>query len=218
MAAQQNFRSAFNGFNREDVVHYLEYLNSKHASEISQLNSELDYLRSQLAAAPETESVPAPATEEQAAQIQELLDSCNEKDALLETMLSEADALKADAADKDAKIAQLQAELEALKAENAQLMQKPAATVNMEAELEAYRRAERVERKAKERAELIYHRVNGTLADATVKVDDAAALIGNLTEQVVARLSELQNAVTGSKAALKDAADTMYSLRPEAEE
>ncbi len=219
MAAQQNFRSAFNGFNREDVVHYLEYLNSKHASEISQLNSELDYLRSQLAAAPETEteSVPAPATEEQAAQIQELLDSCNEKDALLETMLSEADVLKADAADKDAKIAQLQAELEALKAENAQLMQKPATTVNMEAELETYRRAERVERKAKERAELIYHRVNGTLADATVKVDDAAALIGNLTEQVVVQLSELQNAVTGSKAALKDAADTMYSLRPEPE-
>ena len=33
MAAPQNFRSAFNGFNREDVVHYLEYLNSKHQNQ-----------------------------------------------------------------------------------------------------------------------------------------------------------------------------------------
>ena len=29
MASSQNFRTAFNGFNREDVVHYLEYINTK---------------------------------------------------------------------------------------------------------------------------------------------------------------------------------------------
>ena len=28
MAAFQNFRSALNGFNREDVVHYIEYTNN----------------------------------------------------------------------------------------------------------------------------------------------------------------------------------------------
>ena len=48
MAAPQNFRSAFNGFNREDVVRYLEYINAKHASEINQLNSEADFLRNKL--------------------------------------------------------------------------------------------------------------------------------------------------------------------------
>ena len=36
MAASQNFRSAFNGFNREDVVHYLEYLNTKHTNQVNQ--------------------------------------------------------------------------------------------------------------------------------------------------------------------------------------
>ena len=46
MPAPQNFRSAFNGFNREDVVRYLEYINAKHAAQVSQLTSEADYLRS----------------------------------------------------------------------------------------------------------------------------------------------------------------------------
>ena len=42
MAASQNFRSAFNGFNREDVVHYLEYLNTKHTNQVNQLTAEND--------------------------------------------------------------------------------------------------------------------------------------------------------------------------------
>ena len=45
MAAPQNFRSAFNGFNREDVVHYLEYLNAKHTNQINQLTAENEALR-----------------------------------------------------------------------------------------------------------------------------------------------------------------------------
>ena len=39
--AQQTFRSALNGFHREDVVRYIEFLNAQHAAEITQLNSEL---------------------------------------------------------------------------------------------------------------------------------------------------------------------------------
>ena len=70
MAAQQNFRSAFNGFNREDVVQYIQYLNSKHASEISQLHSELEYLRSRQAAVSEE---PAPV---------QGCENCAEKDGL----------------------------------------------------------------------------------------------------------------------------------------
>ena len=37
MATPQNFRSAFNGFNRQDVVHYLEYINTKHQDQINSL-------------------------------------------------------------------------------------------------------------------------------------------------------------------------------------
>jgi len=48
MSTPQNFRSAFNGFNREDVASYLEYLNSKHTAQINQLTSEADFLRTKL--------------------------------------------------------------------------------------------------------------------------------------------------------------------------
>ena len=184
MTAQQNFRTAFNGFNREDVVHYIEYLNARHAAEISQLNSELDYLRSKQPEALPTPE-PDPVIEQQAARIRELFDRCKE----------------------------LEAELEALKAEKSQ----PSA-VSQAAELEAYRRAERVERLARERAEQICHQVNGTLADATVRVDKAAALLSGVTDQVAAHLEQLQTAVASSRQALTDAAASMYALRPEAEE
>ena len=40
MSAPQTFRSAFNGFNREDVVHYLEYINTKYQNQIDQLTAE----------------------------------------------------------------------------------------------------------------------------------------------------------------------------------
>ena len=41
MAAFQNFRSAVGGFNREDVVHYIEFLNSKHNAAVNQLRADL---------------------------------------------------------------------------------------------------------------------------------------------------------------------------------
>ncbi|MBO5952965.1 MAG: hypothetical protein J6Q53_02420 [Oscillospiraceae bacterium] len=48
MAAFQNFRSALNGFNREDVVHYIEFVNNKHSAQVNQLNTEIQSLRAEL--------------------------------------------------------------------------------------------------------------------------------------------------------------------------
>ena len=197
MAVQMNFRSAFNGFNREDVVHYIEYLNTKHAGEVSQLNTELDYLRNRQTELPEPQTAEAPDADivaQQAARIRELFDRCNA----------------------------LEEELKAMQAEKAQLTeqlegahrQQNSAQCRMEEELEAYRRAERTERYARERAENLYRQANGALADATVKVDDAANQVSQMTDRVIAQLTDLQNAVLGSKQALRDAAATMYTIRP----
>ena len=41
MAGMQNFRSAFHGFNREDVVSYIEYMNHQHNAQVTQLNTQL---------------------------------------------------------------------------------------------------------------------------------------------------------------------------------
>ena len=42
MAMPQRFRSAINGFNREDVVNYIEYLNNSHNNQVAQLRNQLN--------------------------------------------------------------------------------------------------------------------------------------------------------------------------------
>ena len=185
MPAPQNFRSAFNGFNREDVVHYLEYLNSKHTSEVNQLKSEVDFLHAKLESRQDSP--------EQAEQIAALTE---ERDVLL------------------ARVTELMERCAALEAQSAAPVEEAPAFSAAE-ELEAYRRAERTERMARERAELVYHQINGVLAEVTAKVDGTAAEIGAMTDQVMAQLSQLQVAVSSSKQALKDAAATMYAIRPD---
>ena len=176
MPAPKNFRSAFNGFHREDVVRYLEYINAKHTAEINQLTSDADYLRAQLETAePQTEVIAA--------------------------LEAERDELKAQLEAMTARVA----ELEAAQA---------AAPVRSDDELEAYRRAERTERIAKERAELVYHQVNGVLAEASLKVEGVASEIGGMADQVMSQLTQLQVAVANSKKALNEAASTMYAIRP----
>ena len=211
MAAQQTFRTAFNGFNREDVVRYIEYLNTKHTAEVNQLNSELAFLRSKLDGNAPVEAEADPIVEQQAARIRELFDQCKAQEQTIADLTAQLQASR-----------EAEARLSASQAEKAQLADELAAATaqqnsyrsRMEEELEAYRRAERTERLARERTEQMYRQANGAIADATVKVDDAASQIGQLTARVMQQLTELQNAVAGSKQALRDAAAPMYTIRP----
>lgn len=205
--ASQNFRSAFNGFNREDVVRYLEYLNSKHSALINQLTEEAENLRQKLKLAADAIAADSARAERIAA--------LEEENAALKAQLEEAQQGKAAS---DAARQALEAECIRLKEQLANQPEVPAAPVREESadrELEAYRRAERTERLARERADQLYRRTNGVLADATVKVDQVAADIGTIADQVMTNLQQLQLAVTGSKQALQEAAELMYTIRPE---
>ena len=202
MAQQKTFRTALNGFNREDVVSYIEYLNSVHAAEINQLNSELNFFQNKQ---PEAACVPESAEvcedqqndvlKQQAARIRELFDRCRD----LEEKLAAAEEAKAHAEEKLQAALSQQTTFQSLASE----------------ELEAYRRAERMERLAKERAEQMYQKTNGVLAEASIRVDEAAGQIGQLSDRVMEQLTLLQNAVSGSKAAMKEASQIMYAIRPE---
>ena len=189
MSAPQNFRTAFNGFHKEDVVRYLEYINTKHTAQVNQLTSEADYLRGKLENQPST------------AQLEETVAALTqERDQLREQL----EALTARCEELEERLTEPTAAAE------------PAAPCcNVADELEAYRRAERTERIAKERAAQLYRQVNGVLADATAKVDNVAAEIGTVADQVMQQVYQLQTAVTNSKQALQDAAATMYAIRPE---
>lgn len=194
MPAPQNFRSAFNGFNREDVVHYLEYLNSKHTAQVNQLISEGDFLRSKL------ENL-------QAEPVQEDLVSALEQER--DDLRAQLEALQQHCAELEQKLAEAEARPAPAEAPA------PNPSCTMEQELEAYRRAERTERLARERAELIYHQANSVLADATARVDGIAEEIGTMADLAMNQLSQLQVAVSTSKQALKDAASIMYTIRPD---
>jgi DNA repair exonuclease SbcCD ATPase subunit len=201
MAAPQNFRSAFSGFHKEDVIHYLEYLNTKHAAEVAQLQQENEALRAENA---------------------QLL----ERPVLTPAIANELENLRALVAQLEQEKAALQEALEQASVQPAQptvvaaepaVVAEPVAAVPSNQELEAYRRAERVEREARERAAQIYHRTNGALAEAAVKVDEAAAQIDQMANIVSSQLTDLRDLVSGSKQVLHDAASAMYTLRPEEE-
>lgn len=166
MADLRNFRSAFRGFNREDVVRYIEYLNTKNATIVNQLQSENQALKDELAA---------------------------------------IRAAKPDA-DKDYLIRQLQEQLaEATALQNAPETQ----------ELEAYRRAERVERAAKQRSEQICRQTAAALGEATTQIDGASDQLCTIADRVSQQIGELQAAIQGSKAALEAASAAMYAIHTE---
>lgn len=218
MAQQQKFRSALNGFNREDVVRYIEYINAKHTAQINQLTSEAEFLRTRQ----EADSAAAEQLAEARAQCEELEKRCFE----LEDLLTAQNTASDRQAELEARCADLEQQLSALTAEKAQLererdtalRQQNSLQCRVEQELEAYRRAERTERLARERAEQMYRQVNGVISDATVKVDAAAEQLGDMTDKVMSQLQQLQCAISGSKQALRDAAATLYTIRPEGTE
>lgn len=165
MAGIQNFRSALGGFNRSDVVNYIEYINNQHNAQIAQLNTQLQNAQEALARAQGNNG----------GDLQAQLDAALARCAELEAQLAQQD--------------------------------KPVLSGD---ELEAYRRAERAERMAQERASQIYAQANAVLADATLKVQAAAEGMQGAAAQVAQQAKQAEQE-------LQDAAAAMYAIRPSEE-
>ena len=159
--AAQNFRTAFYGFNREDVVRYIEFLNNQHKNKLDQLYNQLQAAKS------------APADPELQAQLSAALEKC------------------------------------------AQLEEKLAGMNTTEQELEAYRRAERAERIAQERAQQIRTQANAVLADATVKAETASQQVADLAAQANEQLLAYQAAVTNTQALFQDVVASLAAIKAE---
>ena len=197
MSAPQKFRSAINGFNREDVASYLEYLNSKHTAQVNQLTSEADFLRTKL----ENSVCTADASEEAAA---------------LQAQLAELQAQNANLQEQNdmlqARCAELEQALEAAPPAPAVMVSTPYTPAE---ELEIYRRAERTERMARERADLVYRQTNGILSEASVRVNEMAEQVVPIADQILMQITQLQNAVNTTKQSLQDAVVIINTLRPD---
>ena len=90
-----------------------------------------------------------------------------------------------------------------------------AAVTTTEQELEAYRRAERAERIAQERAQQIRTQTNAVLADATVKAEVASRQIAQLAEQASEQLEAYQQAVVGTQTLFQDVVAARYAIKPD---
>ena len=117
MAQMQQFRSSLNGFNREDVVGYIEYLNNFYTNQIQQLNNQL---QAALAKAPAQEET------DLRAQLDEALARCD----ALEKQLAEKSG-NCETAERmaTARVQQLYAQANAILAEAALMAEKAAAQV-----------------------------------------------------------------------------------------
>lgn len=188
MEAPQKFRTAWNGFHRDDVVQYLQFLNAKHQSQVNQLNMEIEALRAQVKAAEEAEPTP------------DLLAQCED----LQAQLAESEEARQSL---EARCANLEDRCNSLENQAFQQAAEPAP-------LDTYRRAETMERESRTRAELVYYQTNGVLTEASTKVEGAASEVTKLADQAMESLTRLQMAVSDSKHTLQDAAAMMKSIRP----
>ena len=151
MSDIQKFRKSMNGFNRHDVVTYIEYLNNKYRSEVNQLQNRLQ------------------------------------------------------AATRPVEDHGLAEKCAALEAENQALKQ----------ELEAYRRAERAERLAMERAQATSRQAKGILADATAQIQISAAQLEEAAKTMAAHMDVYKTAVLSAGNILNSAAASLGTVCPE---
>ena len=210
MNEPQTFRSAFNGFNREDVVNHIAYMTTKNETLVGQLRAENDSLRTEL------EELRARMEEDDSerGRAGELEQTVAERDAQLAQLHAELDTANQLLNEQAEQMAALREQLEEAK-EAAAKAPKLEKSANHWDELRAYRRAETAERQARERVNDLYDCANTALRGAGAALGDTNAAFELLAERFRADLVELMEAIENGKTALTGAADTLDGLRPE---
>ena len=168
MAAPQNFRSAFHGFNREDVVNYIEYLNNRYTAQVNQLNNQLQEAK-------------ASVSPDVVADLQAKLDAALQRCTELE---------------------------EKLNAQQEDFVTR---------ELEAYRRAENVERQANTRAQKIYDTAYAAISEAASMAESASGTFSDVAQYTIAQLQAYQDSVAAPVEGFRAAPEAIKAAKPEEE-
>ena len=210
MTEPQTFRSAFNGFHREDVVNHIAYMTTKHEAQVKELREENDALQTELSDLRSRMDQDAADRD----RIPELEQTITDRDAELGALKEELEAANQLLNEQAAQLGAMREELE----EAREAAAKPAAiekSANHWDELRAYRRAETAERQAKERVNDLYDSATTALRSAGSTLGGANAAFEELAEKFRADLVALMETIDTGRTALGSAADTLDSLRPE---
>ena len=204
MADFSKFRTAVSGFNRTDVVNYIESASMEHQKALRKLTDERDKL------AAENAQLQTQLTGLQARLIQVQADN----DALTEQVNTLAQE-GSDLAD------QLKA-AEAARAEAGPIEEEPAAETPeapaqepslTEKELTAYRRAEQTERNAAVRARRIYTQLSNLCEDARSRYLDSGEEIAALAADLSTGLARLQDAFAEVQVIFDDAQNAFDDMQ-----
>ncbi len=215
----KNFRTALHGFNREDVVEYIESLTLEHEKERRSLQDANLRLSAQL---------------DEAAQAVEVV----KEDPALQQALDQA---KADLAKAEEQVAALQAENAALTAKNraleAELVQLreqetvAASKLNApippvsevlpvqspqrdysELELAAYRRAEVTERLARERSAEVYRQVRAVFSNASARIETGKSDLDQLTRTLQLDINQLLQLLSTIRSSYAEAEQSFQAV------
>lgn len=214
----KNFRTALHGFNREDVVAYLESLTLEHEKERRslqdanlRLSAKLDEAAAALEAAQES---PA---------LQEALDKAT---ADLSAANEQLSAAKAENASLVAKNRALEAELDQLREQKsvAATLSAPIPPVSevlpvqspqkdySELELAAYRRAEVTERLARERSTEVYRQVRAVFTNAAARIETGKSDLDQLTRTLQLDVNQMLQLLSTIRASYTEAEQSFQAV------
>lgn len=207
MADFSKFRTAVSGFNRTDVVNYIESASMEHQKALRKLTDERDKL------AAENAQLQARLTQVQADNdaLTEQVNTLAQEGSDLAEQLKAAEAARAEAA------AQPQPAPEAEPIEEEPAAETPEAPAQepslTEKELTAYRRAEQTERNAAVRARRIYTQLSNLCEDARSRYLDSGEEIAALAADLSTGLARLQDAFAEVQVIFDDAQNAFDDMQ-----
>ena len=216
MADFSKFRTAVSGFNRTDVVNYIESASIEHQKALRKLTDERDRLAGENAGLQtQLEALQAQlqqAKEEAASRSEELRQAKEENESLSEQLntLAQEGAELAEQLKQAESAPQPEAEAEPDVQPKEPAQDAPSVT---EQELAAYRRAEQAERNAAVRARRIYAQLSNLCEDARGRYLDSGEEIAALTADLSTGLSRLQDALADVQVIFDDAQNAFDGMQ-----
>lgn len=217
MADFSKFRTAVSGFNRTDVVNYIESASIEHQKALRKLTDERDRLAGENAGL----QTRLEALQAQLQQVNEENDSLNkqlrqakeENESLseqLNTLAQEGAELAGQLRQAESAAPQEEAKAGPDAQPEAPAQDTPSVT---EQELAAYRRAEQAERNAAVRARRIYAQLSNLCEDARGRYLDSGEEIAALTADLSTGLSRLQDALADVQVIFDDAQNAFDGMQ-----
>ena len=206
------FRTALHGYNREDVVAFIDRISREHAEIVRRLEEKNERLRAELAQANEALSAKGenPETEKALADAQALICDLRARNEELENQVRELE-------DELAEVSACE-ETDTVPMPITQDLSEPIPPVEevlpvtvapakdyTELELAAYRRAELTERLARERSGDVYRQVQSVFNQANERLNTGRADLENLSRTLTGNVNEMLTLLTNLNSAYRQA-------------